>query len=134
MLNPAKGFFATANQNVTPSDYEHWDAIGYTWADPFRGDRINQVLTPNNKVTLEDMGHLQTDYISIPASKLLPLSKSIVLKDAFSKLAFEKLINWDYVLDKSSIPAGIYAMWEKEIAAAMAQQFIPKEVSTLISF
>ena len=80
------------------------------------------------------MGHLQTDYFSIPASKLIPLSKSIVLKDAFSKLAFEKLINWDYVLDKSSIPAGIYAMWEKEIAAAMAQQFIPKEVSTLISF
>jgi len=134
VLNPSKGFFATANQNVTPSDYQHWDAIGYTWADPFRGDRINQVLTNKNKVTLEDMGHLQTDYFSIPASKMVPLAKSIILKDALSKMAFEKLMNWDYVLDPSSIAAGIYAMWEKEIAAAMAQQFIPKEVSTLISF
>ena len=28
-LNPTKGFIATANQNVTPKDYPHWNAIQY---------------------------------------------------------------------------------------------------------
>lgn len=134
LLNPTKGFFATANQNVTPSDYQHWDAIGYTWADPFRGDRIDQVLTQNKKVSIEDMGHLQTDYFSIPASKIIALSKNLLFKDSLTKLAFSQLLNWDNVLDKSSIAAGIYVMWEKEIATFMAKQFIPKEVATLISF
>jgi penicillin amidase len=43
IYNPKKGFFATANQHVTPGDYRHGYTIGYTWADPFRGDRINEV-------------------------------------------------------------------------------------------
>ncbi|MFT5861801.1 MAG: penicillin amidase, partial [Flavobacteriales bacterium] len=31
-LNPPKGYIATANQNVTPDDYEHWNAIGFSWS------------------------------------------------------------------------------------------------------
>ncbi|WP_296700617.1 penicillin acylase family protein, partial [Algoriphagus sp.] len=29
-VNPKEGFFASANQNIVPEDYEHWDAIGFT--------------------------------------------------------------------------------------------------------
>ena len=53
--NPSEGFFATANQNVTPDDYEHWDAIGFSWSDPYRGDRANEVLSAGSKMTMEDM-------------------------------------------------------------------------------
>jgi len=49
LLNPAQGYFSTANQNVTPKDYTHWDAIGYTWADPYRGNRINEVLSAEKR-------------------------------------------------------------------------------------
>ena len=54
-LNPKKGFIATANQNVTPESYTHWNAIGYTWSDPFRGNRINEIISPNDSLTLEDL-------------------------------------------------------------------------------
>jgi penicillin amidase len=63
-LNPKAGFFATANQNVTPENYTRWDAIGYTWSDSYRGDRINSVLSTNNKIDLAKMAALQTDYFS----------------------------------------------------------------------
>ena len=43
-LNPEKGFIATANQNVTPDEYDNWNAIGYSWSDPYRGDRVNDCL------------------------------------------------------------------------------------------
>lgn len=134
LLNPNDGFFATANQNVTPADYKRWDAIGYTWADPFRGDRINQVLSTNNKIDLAMMGALQTDYFSIPASKLVPILQNIVLKDSTLVKARNYFTNWNFVLDKNSVPAGIFVAWEKEIAALCTNQFIPSSVKKYITF
>ncbi len=133
-FNPAKGFFATANQNVTPENYNHWDAVGYTWADPFRGDRIDQVLSSKKKVSITDMAALQTDYYSLPASKIVPMLKNISFEDSLVNVAKNMFVGWNFILDKQSIPAGIYVMWEKQIAAMMAQKFIPKEVSGLLSF
>jgi penicillin amidase len=134
LLNPSKGFFATANQNVTPENYTHWDAIGYTWADPFRGNRINQVLSNKNNISMPEMGALQTDYYSIPASQITPLLKNISFSDSLTNTAKNLLTGWDFILDKNSIAAGIYVMWEKQIAAAMTEKFIPKEVKKLINF
>ena len=133
-FNPAKGFFATANQNVTPENYNHWDAVGYTWADPFRGDRIDQVLSSKKKISITDMAALQTDYYSLPASKIVPMLKNISFEDSLVNVAKNMFVGWNFVLDKQSIPAGTYVMWEKQIAAMMAQKFIPKEVSGLLSF
>lgn len=133
-FNPTQGFFATANQNVTPSDYTRWDAIGYSWADPFRGDRINQVLGANKKIDLASMGALQTDYYSLPASKIVPLLNNLQLTDSILLKAKKLLISWNYVLDKHSIPAGIYVAWEKEITALFSNKFIPLSVKSYISF
>ena len=134
LLNPRDGFFATANQNVTPANYTRWDAIGYTWADPYRGDRINKVLSTNKKIDLATMGALQTDYFSIPASKLVPILQNIVLSDSTLIKARDYFKNWNFILDKNSIPAGIYVAWEKEIAALCTNQFIPASVKKYISF
>ena len=134
LLNPSAGFFATANQNVTPDQYNRWDAIGYTWADPFRGNRINQVLSKNNSIDLPTMGALQTDYFSIPASKLVPLLQALTIKDSTLVQALTYLNTWDYVLDKTSVAAGIYVTWEKEIAAACTQRFIPESIRGYVSF
>ncbi len=133
LLNPSKGFFATANQHVTPSDYTRWDAIGYTWSDPYRGDRINKVLSETNKVDIKKMAALQTDYYSIPASHLVPLLKNINTKDSFQLQAINHLLNWNFVLDKNSIAAGIYVAWEKEIALLSTNLFIPSQVKGYIT-
>ena len=133
LFNPSKGFFATANQNVTPTNYTQWDAIGYTWADPFRGNRIDQVLEPNNKIDLPTMAALQTDYYSIPASRMVPLLSNISFEDDHLQKAKSYLMNWNFILDKNSVAAGIYVAWEKEIATMMSALLIPAEVKSLIS-
>ena len=133
LFNPSKGFFATANQNVTPTNYTQWDAIGYTWADPFRGNRIDQVLEPNNKIDLPTMAALQTDYYSIPASRMVPLLSNISFEDDYLQKAKSYLTNWNFILDKNSVAAGIYVAWEKEIATMMSALLIPAEVKSLIS-
>jgi len=130
--NPVKGFFATANQNVTPADYKHWDAIGHVWADPYRGNRINEVLGTNKKLTMDNMKALQVDYLSLPARSLTPLLKNLKLKGQAAE-ASNKLKGWDLKLNPNSIEAAIYVAWENKIKVNAAKQFIPEAANGLLS-
>ena len=132
LLNPPKGFFATANQHVTPDDYNHWDAVGYTWADPFRGNRVNEVLTKDDKMTIEKMESLQTDYLSIPARTLVPMLQSLHFDKGLTQEANISVQNWNFVLDKQSVQAGIYAMWERQLMLQANKMFIPDALKGLV--
>jgi penicillin amidase len=134
VFNPNKGFFATANNNVTPNDYKYWDAVGYTWSDAFRADRINSVLDKKDKFSLQEMAALQTDYFSVPASVIIPMLKNLQLPTSQMKMAHEKyLINWDFILNKESVAAGFYVMLEKEIINEANKLFIPDNIKGLVS-
>lgn len=132
-FNPQKGFLATANQNVTPDDYKHWEAVGYTWADPFRGDRINEVLADKNKLTLQDHQNFQMDYFSIPARELVPMLNGLKFKDELTNEAFKRITNWDYRLDANSVAAGIYAMWERKLYQEANATLVPANLKGLVS-
>ena len=87
-----EGYIATANQNVTPEDYEHWNAIGFTWSDPYRGDRIDQVLSKKNDFTIREMKDLQVDVTSLPAQILIPFLKNISFNSIEEPLYFLHLL------------------------------------------
>ena len=129
IFNPEKGYIATANQNVTPEDYDRWDVIGYDWADPYRGDRVNSVLEGKDKFDMEDMINLQVDYFSIPSKQIIELSKGYINNNIEY---FEKLSKWDNVLDKNSVEAGIYIEWQTQIYFEFMREFVPKEVQKYI--
>lgn len=133
LLNPAKGFFATANQNVTPNDYTHWNAVGYTWADPFRGNRVNEVLAADDKMTIAKMQSLQTDYLSLPARTLVPMIKDLSFEETSVQQAATRLAGWNFVLDKNSIPAAIYGMWERQLMLLANKKFVPDPIKGLIN-
>jgi penicillin amidase len=130
--NPEKGFLATANQNVTPEDYTHWNAIAYSWSDPYRGDRVNEVLSSGNKMTMDDMKALQVDYLSIPARILVPYLKELSFTGKVKK-AQGFLANWNYKLESDAIEAAIYVAWENEIKESAKQHFIPSDVKGIIT-
>ena len=131
-FNPKQGFLATSNQNVTPSDYEHWNAIGYSWSDPFRGDRVNEVLSTDKKMTMADMKALQVDYTSLPARELVPYLKELQFSSK-ALSAKELLMDWDYQLLPNAIEAGIYIAWEEELKRKAEALFIPDEAKKYIT-
>lgn len=126
-LNPSSGFIATANENVTNTNYSHTNSLGFEWADAFRGDRIREVLSSGEKFTLEDMGALQNDYLSLPARRLVPYLLALDFDNLKVTAARKLFKDWDYILDKNSITAGIYVMWERMIRADIFALAVPEE-------
>ena len=124
-LNPEKGFIATANQNVTPDEYDNWNAIGYSWSDPYRGDRVNEVLAKNDQLNQEDMKNLQVDVTSLPAKIIIPFLGEIDFEE-FETEQKNRLLNWNFRLESSSIEAAIYVEWENEIKRMAHKQFVPE--------
>lgn len=129
--NPDKGFWATANENLVPRDYPHKDAVGASWADTYRADRVNEVLASGRKHTINDMMRLQFDYLSIPARELVPYLKDLKSQDPGTESARQKLLAWDYILDKNSIEAGIYVAWERKIKENAIKLFVPENARAL---
>ena len=123
-FNPHKGFIATANQNVTPKDYKNWNAIGYSWSDPYRGDRVNEFLNNDNDLNMEKMKKLQKDVISLPAKILIPYLKNISFEKKENEIK-NILFNWDFRLNPNSIAASIYVSWENEIKKQAFNKFVP---------
>ena len=131
VYNPKEQFFATANQNVTPDSYEHWDAIGFSWSDPYRGDRVNNVLRETSKLSMEDMVDLQVDYFSIPSVELIKMLEESNLESQYQKFS-ERLSKWDNKLLKTSTEAMIYVNWERTIMKRFYEDYFPEEVKDLL--
>jgi len=134
VVNPSSGFFASANQNVTPASYEHWNAIGFSWSDPYRGDRVSDVLSKNSshKFTMQEMMDLQVDYHSLPSEKLIKMINQTSLDIAFKKY-FDRLLTWNNKLTTASVEAMIYVNWERTIIREFHKKYVPESVQGLLT-
>lgn len=131
-FNPEKGFLATANENLVPDKYDHRNAVGWSWAESYRADRINEVLAMNHKFSIGDMMRLQTDYLSIPARTLVPLLFDLKSSDKTTETARGMLTKWDFVMDKNSIEASIYKAWEDRLEENIKTLFVPANGRELV--
>ena len=124
-FNPENGYLSTANQNVTPESYNRWDAVGYDWSDPYRGNRIKSVIESKEKFNIEEMIDLQVDYYSMPSEEIIKLASGNISNYIDY---FEKLEKWNNVLDKNSIEAGIYVEWQSQIYFEFINTYVPNSV------
>jgi penicillin amidase len=114
--NPASGFVTTSNQNILPPGYTK--PLNYDWAEPFRHDRLVEVLRDSSRFTRQDFERLQHDELSLPARTLVPLLKAAGGNDparagrsvAF-RVALDSLSAWDYVMRRDQAAPLIYEAW-----------------------
>lgn len=131
--NPARGFIETSNSNYTAPDYEYLDAIGYTWTDPYRWARGSEVLGSGRKFNMSDMIDLQHDYVSIPARSLVPFFKDLRASDAQVEQARQRLMEWDFALDRDSVTAGIYVAFERRLLENIELLKVPESAQEFLS-
>ena len=131
--NPERGYIETSNSNYTPPDYPYMDAIGYTWTDPYRWARGSEVLESGRKLNMMDMIRLQHDYLSVPARTIVPLLQDRPASNAQVEEARQRLLDWDYVLDKNSIEAGIYVAFERQLLDRIDELKVPESAQEYVS-
>lgn len=68
--NPTRGHIATANENNVPAGYAHVNALGRQWAEPWRVERVREVLDTTRGATAASMAALQQDVTSIVSRRI----------------------------------------------------------------
>jgi penicillin amidase len=123
--NPERGFVATANHYLYPNDYPYPQARHYTWADPYRAHRIEEVLNSGRRFSVGEMTRLQNDDLSIAARVVVPLLRDLPFASAAAARARDLVLHWDFVLDKNSSAAAVYELFARRLYAAVREAAIP---------
>ncbi|ALO45795.1 penicillin acylase family protein [Pseudohongiella spirulinae] len=130
--NPEQGFWNTSNENMVPDGYQFRNAVGWTWTDPYRGNRVREVLASGQRFNLQDMAQLQNDSLSIPARTLVPLLNGLEHDNNAVELARQQLLNWDFRMAIDSVAAGIYMAWERELRSRVSAMYVPEAAQDFI--
>ncbi len=131
ILNPKPGWFASANQLNLPPDYPYRERkISFSWSDPFRYNRIAEVLSAQPKHRLTDSIALQHDVQSLPARALVKLLPAAPSPEAAPAVAL--LRRWNCGIEADSAAALLYEMVMPELSSAFREAVIPPNARDLI--
>lgn len=123
VLNPEKGYIATANEAVVPPEYytqlseklaDEFGAnanytISYEWAYGYRAQRIEEMIENNGPHTLETIQAIQGDNKIISAEELAPYLQALDFGDSKYNDARDWMLNWDYQMSMTSPQGALYA-------------------------
>lgn len=116
--DPASGRIVTANQNIVPPDYPYW--LGADWAEPYRAERIDALLSASQKLTVDDFARMQLDVASGPARDLLPLLLAAMppgaAPDPRARALLDALRGWNLEMRAAAAEPLVFAAWTRELA------------------
>lgn len=104
-FNPPTNWLATANNKIVDDDYPHFLSAQYV--DSPRMERIVQLLTAKEKLSIDDFRAMQQDVYSIPGRELARHILSLPPKDIWRQRAHSFLRVWDGNLAADSVAATI---------------------------
>lgn len=134
IMNPEKGFIATANNKITPDSYPYH--ISNVWAQPYRYERIEEVLESGDNFTAEDMQDLQIDQMDLRAREFVPFLQEALGNAALAEReqkALDLLADWNFIADKNSPQPLIFEHWMEEIQGVIYEDEIPDTMQSLFS-
>jgi len=119
LYDPPTHYIVTANHRPEPADYPH--LLGLEWVEPYRAQRIVDLLAGRSNLKPQDFAAIQADTLSLHAKALLPVllahvkSESPTVRNAVSVLS-----GWDANASGDGNAPAIFAAWFHELAAAIA--------------
>jgi penicillin amidase len=122
LFNPPSHWIATANHNILPPGYKL--PLGYEWAQPFRYDRIREVLQGARKLTVADCERLQQDVVSMPARRFQAVLKRWNTREPLVR----EMLAWDARLSADSRPALVYQYWLPHLASHLFPEKLASRV------
>ena len=119
-FNPPEGYVSSANNKTVDDDYPYY--ISSWFALPYRINRIREMLTSKEILTVDDMKAMHGDQKSNQVELYLPKIIESLENTELSPLAqkaFAKLKNWDGNETKESVATSIYEMTYVELCKSI---------------
>ena len=101
VLNPSKGFLATANDDHNPPG---GPLVINLPMGAYRADRIRELLSENTSCTKDDMEQIQTDLYSLQGERFMAILRPLLP----TTFAGRMLAGWDLQYDASSRGATLF--------------------------
>jgi len=108
-LNPPEGFIASANNKVVGSEYPY--RITPFWSEPYRAERIVQLLQRNSRVSVKYMERIQLDQKDLTFPLFQPFLAELTPSTPEGRSWQAKLLSWDGVASPTSRRATLYEAW-----------------------
>ena len=135
VLNPERGYVATANQAVAPLAYYDQLAqelgegrnyvVSHEWNYGYRGQRIVEMLEDMAPHTIASFQAIQGDNKLISAEELIPRLANLELDDAELARGRDWLLEWDYQCNMDSPQAALYAeFWASLVDNLYSDQLV----------
>jgi len=138
VVDPPRGFVATANQYILPEEFPADRKLCFEWPDDARYRRIVQRLRSSEKHTLVDSMRLQTDVRSLAAEELLRLLREVTRRggvdgtveaahaDRTVAAAMAVLDSWNAELAADSAAAALFEVWvSRHLTPALIHALVP---------
>jgi penicillin G amidase len=110
LYDPPTHFIVTANHRPEPAAYPH--LLGLEWAEPFRAQRIVELLAGRTALTPDDFARIQADTVSSEARTLLPLMLQHARPETDpDRQAIAQLRTWNFDARGDSVPAALFEAW-----------------------
>jgi penicillin amidase len=113
----AKGWHATANQNILPPGYAHF--LGGDWTTPERYARIEALLAATPRHSLQSMQALQNDVLSLGAKALQAKLGQVKSQHALAPAALKALAEFDGQMRTDSAAALVLNVWADELTRGL---------------
>ncbi len=116
LLNPKRGFIATANNRQWPRQAKFDSGRGQCLG--FRAFRIEELLAKNSRHDLQSQREIQCDVQAVDARFLTPLLLRVLREhhlDAQQIKGFKLLEGWNFEANLNCRACGLYRRWVNEV-------------------
>jgi penicillin G amidase len=121
VYNPKEGFIVTANNKVTPPrGYPH--QIATEWEEPYRAQRIRELILAKDKLSAADMATMQADVTTVLFREFRPMLEVLNPLTEGSLTWKERLLRWNGAMTLDSPEASLWAAWYSELTRLPAEE------------
>jgi penicillin G amidase len=118
LFDPPSHEIITANHRPAPAEYPYH--LGLEWPEPYRAQRITDLLQDAAKLTSNDFARIQADTVSLHAKTLVPLFLAHARPhDKPQRDAVELLARWNANASADSASQAIFEQWFYELVPAI---------------
>lgn len=117
--NPTRGFVASANQLQAETDYFLVSEL----VEHYRAQRIVEVLSDSNKISIQQLQQLQMDRADNGHRVVMQLLEKYQGASSVVSDVYERLRNWDGQMLANSGPAAVYHLLQETLYSNFVEEF-----------